>query len=291
MACPLNQSIDILKPSQIGCVACDVRSLDLLKPELINNFLNRKQLTWKWNSDKKSGFFELERRFLFEFENHFPSCEGAARASSSQLIQKLNFYKKSAPSPFIAREASFKLGKGFIQNKSHWANADELSSVPHTFLPLLCVVSGGSGGNDFKFRLCQVPNRGVYLPQLRMKKSYNDFIPNHQLSMPTLPVFYLGHSLSVAQVFIDFQECFCSIKLHPNTSRHNLIYVLRTKEGLPTLSLTDAASPQLHPLQLSTLLFGKKDGLLHLKPGFFHCLTKVELLFDQCVDAGCNLVF
>ena len=78
--------------------------------------------------------------------------------------------------------------------------------------------------------------------------------------MPTLPVFYLGHCLSVSQVFIDFQECFCSVRLHPNTARHNLIYVLKTKEGLPTLSLKDAASPQLHALQLSTLLFGKKDG-------------------------------
>ena len=259
MASPLNQSVDTLKPSQIGCISCDVRSLDLLKPELINNFINRKQLSWKWNSDKKGGFFELERRFLFEFETHFPSCEGAARASSNQLIHKLNFYKKSA-SPCIARETSFKLGKGFLQNKSQWADVDELTSSPHTFLPLLCVISGGSGGNDYKFRLCQVPNRGVYLPQLRTKKTYNDFIVNHKLSMPTLPVFYLGHCLSVSQVFIDFQECFCSVRLHPNTARHNLIYVLKTKEGLPTLSLKDAATPQLHALQLSTVLYGKKDG-------------------------------
>ena len=132
MSCPLNQSIDVLKPSQIGCIACDARSLNLLKPEMINNFLHRKQLKWKWESDKKSGFFELERSFLPGFEKHFPSCEEAARASSSQLIQKLNFYRKSAPSPFIAREASFKLGKAFIQNKSNWAQADALSSVPHT---------------------------------------------------------------------------------------------------------------------------------------------------------------
>ena len=96
MSCPLNQSIDVLKPSQIGCIACDARSLNLLKPEMINNFLHRKQLKWKWESDKKSGFFELERSFLPGFEKHFPSCEAAARASSSQLIQKLNFYRKSA---------------------------------------------------------------------------------------------------------------------------------------------------------------------------------------------------
>ena len=139
MASPLNQSLDTLQPSSIGCISCDARSLDLLKPELINNFINRKQLSWKWNSDEKGGFFELERRFLFDFETHFPSCEGAARASSNQLIQKLNFYRKHA-SPCIARETSFKLSKGFLQNKSQWANIDELTSSPHTFLPLLVVV-------------------------------------------------------------------------------------------------------------------------------------------------------
>ena len=263
MASPLHQSLDTLQPSQIGCISCDVRSLDLLKPEMINNFINRKQLSWKGNPDEKGvisgGFFELERRFLFDFETHFPSCEGAARASSNQLIQKLNFYRKHA-SPSIAREKSFKLSKGFLQGKSQWANIEELTSSPHTFFPLLVVINGGSGGSDYKFRLCQIPNRGVYLPQLRTKKTYNDFIVNHKLSMPTLPVFYLGHCLSLSQVFIDFQECFTSVRLHPKTALHNFIYVLKTKEGLPTLSLKDAASPQLHPLQSSTVLFGKKDG-------------------------------
>ena len=164
MSCPLNQSIDVLKPSQIGCIACDARSLNLLKPEMINNFLHRKQLKWKWESDKKSGFFELERSFLPGFEKHFPSCEEAARASSSQLIQKLNFYRKSAPSPFIAREASFKLGKAFIQNKSNWAQADALSSAPHTYLPLLCVVSGEVGAMTSNLEFARFPTEVFIFP-------------------------------------------------------------------------------------------------------------------------------
>ena len=84
MACPLNQSIDVLKPSQIGCVACDARSLNLLKPEMINNFLHRKQLKWKWESDKKVDFLSLNEVFCLGLKNIFHLVKkqlGQAQAS------------------------------------------------------------------------------------------------------------------------------------------------------------------------------------------------------------------
>ena len=84
------------------------------------------------HSTISGGYFELERKFLYDFECYFPSCEGAARESSNRLVQKLNFYR-GCPSPNIAIEASFKLTKGFLQNKSRWANPAELASSSHNY--------------------------------------------------------------------------------------------------------------------------------------------------------------
>ena len=255
---PIQNSLDLSKPSQVFCGQCDPRTNHLLTKPIFNDLLIDKQLSWIPHKDKKSniikGEFVLDRFWCSNFAL-FPDCSHLAKAAALKLVQRLGQFGCSKFA-HVASEASFKLGKSFLTGKCRWATEKDLSQKC-TFVATLAVLSE-SLDSSTKIRVCQIPNRPMFIRQLGTSRTLNSFIRKTQLKMSSLNLFYLAHTISVNMIFLDFQECFNSLKLSEQTSLQNIIYCLKTSQNLPSYNLKHSDG-QVHPLVLTHASFGFCD--------------------------------
>ena len=254
----LQLSLDLSQLGKTFCSQCDPRVSHLLSKPVYNDVLIDKQLSWtpckNKHSQVTSGEFLLDRYWCASF-HLFPSCQQLAKTAALKLVHRLAQFG-GGKTTFVAEEASYKIGKAFISNKCRWATDDDLKQKC-TFVPTLAVLSE-SLESTTKIRICQIPNRPVYITQLGTTRTLNSFIRKTQLKMSSLNLFYLSHVLSVNALFLDFQECFNSLKLSSQTSLQNLIYCLKTGEGVPTYNLSKSDGV-VHPLVMTHASFGFSD--------------------------------
>ena len=254
----IQNSLDLSKPSQVFCGQCDPRTNHLLSKPIFNDLLIDKQLSWKPHKNEKSGIikgeFVLDRYWCSSF-SFFPDCSHLAKAAALKLVQRLEQFGCSQFA-YVASESSFKLGKSFLTGKSRWATDVDLKKKC-TFVPTLAVLSESLDATT-KIRICQIPNRPVYIRELGTTRTLNSFIRKTQLKMSSLNLFYLASTISVNVIFLDFAECFNSLKLSEQTSLQNVIYCLKNSQGLPTYNLRDSDG-KVQPLILTHASFGFCD--------------------------------
>ena len=254
----IQNSLDLSKPSQVFCGQCDPRTNHLLSKPIFNDLLIDKQLSWKPHKNEKSdiikGEFVLDRYWCSSF-SLFPDCSHLAKAAALKLVQRLEQFGCSQFA-YVASESSFKLGKSFLTGKSRWATEVDLKKKC-TFVPTLAVLSESLDATT-KIRICQIPNRPVYIRELGTTRTLNSFIRKTQLKMSSLNLFYLASTISVNVIFLDFAECFNSLKLSEQTSLQNVIYCLKNSQGLPTYNLRDSDG-KVQPLILTHASFGFCD--------------------------------
>ena len=255
---PLQTSLDLSRTSQTFCGSCDARVNHLLTKPVFNDILIDKQLSWIPQRDNKmkitKGEFCLDRFWCSNF-SLFPDCSHLAKAAALKLVQRLGQFG-CGKDAFVAQEASFKLGKAYLSGKCRWATKNDLSQKC-TFVPTLAVLSE-SLDSSTKIRICQIPNRAMFIPKLGTTRTLNSFIRKTQLQMSSLNLFYLASTVSVNAIFLDFQECFNSLKLSDQTSLQNIIYCLKTSQNIPSYNLKESDG-QLHPLILTHASFGFCD--------------------------------
>ena len=256
---PIQNSLDLTKTSQVFCGQCDSRTNHLITKPIFNDLLIDKQLSWIPHKNEKSviikGEFVLDRFWCSNF-SFFPDCSHLAKTAALRLVQRLAQFGCSKFA-YVAAESSFKLGKSFINGKCRWATETDLSKKC-TFVPTLAVLSE-SLDSTTKIRICQIPARPMFIRQLGTTRTLNSFIRKTQLKMSSLNLFYLASTLSVNVIFLDFSECFNSLKLSEQTSLHNIIYCLRNSQNnLPSYNLRESDG-QVHPLILTHASFGFCD--------------------------------
>ena len=256
---PLDQSLDLTRSHQSFCGSCDPRVSTLIKVPIYNNILLDKQLSWEplIQEDGKvsRGEFVLDRYWCSNFQL-FPDCEAVSRLAAGKLVARLNKFG-GGKTHHVADEASYKLGKSFLQERCKWVTEKDLLQKV-TFLPTMAILSEDEQSST-KCRIVQIPNRPFFIPTLTCSRTYNSFIRKSQISMSSLNLFYIAHMITTNALFLDYSECFNSLKLSYNTSLHNLIYCLERNDGLPTYNLARAKGPQLKALRLTHSSFGKSD--------------------------------
>ena len=256
---PIANSLDLTKTSQSFCGNCDSRIASILKQPVFNDYLVDKQLSWSVVERSEEGAiirgeFILDRFWCSNFKL-FPSCETLARTAAEKLVKKLAQYG-NREAAHVAQEASFKIGKAFLTGKCRWATSTDLKQK-HTFIPTMAVISECIESST-KIRVVQIPNRPIYIPQLNVCRTYNSFIRRTHLKMSSLNMFYLAHMISDDALFIDFSECFNSLRLSQETSLQNVVFTLKDERGQPTYNLKKSDG-KLHPLVLTHASFGCSD--------------------------------
>ena len=258
MTSPISAAMDVTQLSKTWCETCDPRLLGLTKKTLANDQLLSKQLTFKMNTEapkeKPHGEFHIDRLYCAGFSN-FPSCVRLSQETASKLVAKLAACGKNGVN-YIAREATYKVQKSYMKGRVRWASEDEMKKKV-TCLPQLAVISPSNASSST--RLVIVPNRPVFINSTLGSRTYNSFVRKSSLQMPSLNRFSLGATLSLSVLFLDFEDCFGSLRHSINTQLHSVVFCLKTAAGFPSYDLAQAPSGRLHPLIQSSSSFGASD--------------------------------
>ena len=258
MTSPLSAAMDVTQLSKTWCETCDPRLLGLTKKTLANDQLLSKQLTFKMNTEapteKPHGAFHIDRLYCAGFDQ-FPDCIRLSQETASKMINKLAACGKNKVN-YIAREATYKVQVSFMKGRVRWASEEEMKKKV-TCLPQLAVISPSNTSSST--RLVIVPNRPVYISKTLGSKTYNSFVRKSSLQMPSLSHFSLGATLSLSVLFLDFEDCFGSLRHSINTQLQSVVFCLKTSTGLPSYDLSQAPTGTLHPLIQSSSSFGASD--------------------------------
>ena len=258
MTSPLTAAMDITQLSKTWCETCDPRLNALTKKNLANDQLLSRQLTFKMNTEipneKPHGAFHIDRLYCAGFDQ-FPDCVRLSKETASKLVNKLAACGKNGVN-YIAREATHKVQMSFIKKRVRWASKDEMKERV-TSLPQLAVISPSNISSST--RLVVVPNRPVFINSTVGSRTYNSYVRKSSLQMPSLTRFSLGATLSLSVLFLDFEDCFGSLKHSYNTQLNSIVFCLKTAAGFPSYDLSQSPAGTLFPLIQSSSSFGASD--------------------------------
>ena len=257
LTAPIAQSFDLgPRISSSWCHSCDPRLNFLVSRPVANDLLLDKQLIFDPSLDSEGkithGNFIINRLYCAGW-NSFPTCTDLAQDSARKLVEKLQRFGHKGQN-YVAREASYKVQVSYYQKRVRWATAEDMSGN-FTCLPQLAVISRSKSSSA---RLCIIPNRPVFINRQLGARTYNSFVRKSSLQMPPLPRFYLGAALSVGVLFLDFSDCFGSLRHSPETAKHSIVFCLKDKHNLPTYDLAQAVGG-LQPLLQTSSSYGASD--------------------------------
>ena len=258
MTSPLTAAMDVTQLSKTWCETCDPRLNALTKKTLANDQLLSRQLTFKMNTEapkeEPHGAFHIDRLYCAGFDQ-FPDCVRLSKETASKLVNKLATCGKNGVN-YIAREATHKVQISYMKGRVRWASKDEMKEKV-TSLPQLAVISPSNVSSST--RLVIVPNRPVYINSTVGSRTYNSYVRKSSLQMPSLTRFSLGATLSLSVLFLDFEDCFGSLKHSYDTQLHSIVFCLKTAKGLPSYDLSQSPRGTLFPLIQSSSSFGASD--------------------------------
>ena len=225
-----------------------------------NDLLLDKQVAFKTHHGTDGqvthGEFVVDRLYCAGFKD-FPSCKTLAHETAQKLVRKLEKFGSRGENR-IAKEVSYKVQVSFFKGRVKWAEEKDLKGKV-TFIPQLVVLSRSLTSTSAA-RLCIIPNRQVWINSSVGMKSYNDYVRSSSLKMPPLSRLYLGASLSLGVLFLDFTDSFGSLKHSPETAKQSIVYCLKTKTGLPTYDFSESEDGVLHPLLQTSSSYGARDA-------------------------------